>query len=457
MRIYKLMPWAGTLCALALPLAAADDLTLADGVSSLTGTVRSINAEGLVELASPLSPEPLLLRNSGVRKIEFSGAEATPEPPPALVELTNGDLLPVRIEKLDPKVLTVTSPVAGRLEIPRDRLTSVQLGVQLRKVLYTGPRSLKEWTDGEGDGQNWAFRPGGLVADGRATASRMMELPRQFVLRFTLKWPLKKVPNYQVYFADPLKPKGEASDRYYLQFGRAGLEIKREAAKGKRYNTIAQLNRTPNQYPDAEMRVELRVDRDGSRLQLFINGEPEGEFFDPISPVPDGAGISLVCNGSSGTEQEIRDIEVTEFDDSRARHRSEERGDAKTDSLISREDERWGGHLVDIRKTSKGAVFHFKSDFQTEPLEIPEADVSTLFFASGEAAAPPGDPKPPLLLRLLGKGALRVSSCRVSGDTVSAVHPLLGALEFGRDGVVSLERIVPKPEPEPEPEPETEP
>lgn len=447
MRISNTLLRAMLVSGLAQPLA-ADDLTLAGGLSRITGSVRSIDGEGRVELVSPLSPEPLLLKAGSVEKVEFSDGGAVPEPPSALIELTNGDLLPAIIEGLDDRNLTIISPEAGRLEIPRDRLTSVQLGIRQRKVVYSGPRGLNEWAAEKSDAKNWEFKNRSLMAKGPATASLKLDLPRQFILRFTLKWEPKQVPNIQVHFADPLIAKGDPCDRYYLQFGGAGLEIKREASKGKRYNTIVQLNRTPNQYPDHQMQVEIRVNREGSRLQLFLNGEPEGEFDDPIAPVPDGSGIGLVCNGPSGSTQEIRDIEVLEYDDLRARHHSEERGDPKSDSLISRDDDRWGGHLVDIRKTPEGTVFRFKSDFQNDPLEIPEADVSTVFFASKEGV-PDGAEAHPFVLRLRGEGSLRVASCRFTEETVSAVHPLLGPLELRREGVVSLERTNPTPAPEP--------
>ena len=258
------------------------------------------------------------------------------------------------------------------------------------------------------------------------------------------------MPNFQIYFADPLKEKGELCDRYYLQFGGAGLEIKREAAKGKRFSTIIQLNRNPNLYPDQLLQVELRVDRKGSKMQLILNGETEGEFVDPIPAVPDGSGITLVCNPPNGSPQEIRDIEVLEFDELRGRHRAEDRGDPKTDSLISREDDRWGGHLMEIRKTEDGPVFRFKSDFQKDLLEIQAADVSTVFFAAkdSKAAAPPPNP---FVLRLRGDGTLRVTSCLFTEDAVSAIHPLLGELHLRRDGIAAMERTTPKPQTAPEP------
>jgi hypothetical protein len=435
------------LCALTFPLQ-ADDVTLTGGDSHLSGTVRSIDASGLVELVSPLSPEPLFVKGESLDKVEFSGEGPAPGLPPALLELTNGDLLPVTIEGLDERVLSVTSPAAGKLVIPRDRLASAQLGVRRHKVIYAGPKSLDEWTKNWGDPKNWEYKSGTLVAQGPATAARKLDLPRQFILRFSLAWEARQNPNFQVHFADPLKAKGEACDRYYLQFGGAGLEIKREAASGRRYNTIAQLNRTPNQYPDRQLRVEIRVDRVGSRLHLFINGEPEGEYGDPIAPIPDGSGISLVCNASNGSEQTISEIEITEFDDTRARHQAEDRGDPKNDSLISIDDDRWGGSLLDIRKTGQTTIFRFKSDFQDEPLEVPEADVSTVFFAS-KSDAPKAPGEAPFVLHLRGEGHLRVNSCRFSADTVSADHPLLGELQIRRDGVISLVHLHPETKPAP--------
>ena len=57
----------------------------------------------------------------------------------------------------------------------------------------------------------------------------------------------------------------------------------------------------------------------------------------------------------------------------------------------------------------------------------------------------------PFVLRLRGEGSLRVTSCLFTEETVSAVHPLLGPLNFRRDGIVAMERTDPKPKPAPEP------
>ena len=428
----------------------ADDLTLADGNARLSGTVRSIHPDGIVELASPLSPEPLRLRNGSVSKVEFSAKPAAAEPPDAVVELANGDLLPATIEGLDASALTITSPDAGRIKIPRAALSSIQLGVRDHKLVYSGPKNLEEWSGIDGPLKNLAFDDGRLVANGQAAAARKINLPRNFILRFTLAWQARQMPNFQVYFADPLKPRGEPSDRYYVQFGGAGLEIKREASEGKRYNSIALLNRTPNLYPDRELKVELHVNRATSRIRLFLNDEPEGTWEDPIPAIPSGDGIAIVCNASNGNPQDIRNVQVLELDDSRVRHRAEDRGDAAQDSLISREDDRWGGSLTEIRGSDSGPVFVFKSDFQAEPLEIPAAHVSTIFFAKpAGAVANPADA--PHLLRLRDDGGLKVISCHFDGDSVTASHPLLGEIRLVRSGIISLERRKPEPPVKPKP------
>ncbi len=101
---------------------------------------------------------------------------------------------------------------------------------------------------------------------------------------------------------------------------------------------------------------------------------------------------------------------------------------------------------MDLHKTGDGLVFRFKSDFQDAPQEIPEAEVSTVFFAvkdhtSAHAA------EAPFVLRFPGEGSLKVSACRFNGEKVTATHPLLGPLEILRGGILSIERTNPNPKP----------
>lgn len=425
------------LAACAAGHAAADDLTLAGGEGRLSGVVRSISPAGVVELASELSTEPLLLKSGAVEKIDFSNKTSAAETPSTLVELTNRDLLPAVIESLNENQLTVVSPVAGRLEIPRNRAKSLQLGNQRREVIYQGPHSLEEWSDGGGDMKNWIFERDAMVSKGPAVASRKLPLSRQFILRFTVVWQQGVMfPNFQIFFADPLVAKGEPCNRYCLDLDGGRVAIKREAAKGKRHHTIASSNADPQRYPDCRMRMTIMVNRDMARLKLMINGESMGEFADPIADVPDGSGIAFQSTVSS--VQEVRDIEILEYDDSHKRHRSAERGDPAQDRLISREDDRWTGRLIGIRNTKDGAHFVFKTGFSDSPVEIPAADVSTVFL-SGDTSQTTEPKRPTFVLRLPGEGSLGISSWVFTGDSATAVHPVLGPLTFRRSGIQSIE------------------
>ncbi len=419
----------------------ADDLTLA-GQSRLTGTVRSINEAGVVELSSALSPDSVFLKADAVAMVNFRAPEVVPNPPGTLIELSNGDLLPAAIEGLDERNLVALTADAGRLVIPRTALKSIQLGVRQRQIIYTGPRNLEEWSR-HGDGvRGWTFANKSLVASGPGRVSKQFEAPSQFTFKFTLKW--QGSPSFQVYFADPLTPNVDPVDRYYLQFNGAGLEVKRESSQGQHFQTVIIPSVTPEKYPTNEVDVEIRVDRKTSRLDLFLNGEAEGAGVDPVAKPPAGNGVTFVSSAPAGATQEIRGIEVSEFDNTRVRHRSEDRGNPAIDSLISRDDDRWSGHLTRIQGGAEGTVFSFKSDFHEEPLELSEADVSTIFFAKPDQEAAPVPPGP-FVLRLRGEGLLHVSSCTLAGEDVSAQHPLLGMLKINRTGISALERPGAKP------------
>lgn len=422
----------------AVPAASCADEIALSGDARLSGVVRSISAKGVVELASPLAAEPILLKPGAVRRVTFGTPEAAALPG-TLIELANGDLLPATLESLDAAALTVATPEAGRLVIPRGALKSMQLGVRKKEAIYSGPVSAKEWAreDASENHREWRFDHGALVASGPAVGSRKFDTPLQFVLRFTLTW--QGNPNYQVYFADPLEQSGAASDRYLFQFNLSGMEIRRESTTGRRSQTVLLIPRPPDQFPNRKVAVEIRVDRKSSRLHVLLNGEPEGAGVDPVQNPPAGGGIVLMNSAPAGLTQEIGSIELLEFDNSAARHRSERRGDLKADSLISREEDRWSGNLTEIRPGADGAVFVFSTVFQDQPLELPEADVSTVFFARPEdskeaAAAAPGQ-----LLRLPGNGSLHVLDCVLGETGIVATHPLLGRLEIARGGVIAIE------------------
>lgn len=433
------------LLSLLLP-AAADEVTLSDG-SRLSGTVTALDAAGQVLLDSELAFEPFQLRAERIRKVDFAASGKSADLHDTLVTLLNGDSLPGDLLGIDADTLTLATPFAGELRIPRQAVGTVQLGVRPRKVVYRGPGDGSGWSIKNG----WSAESGRFVSDGSGTLSRNFEVPGSFALSFRIAW--RGNPNLQVYFAaDSLETTGKA-DRYYLQFGGSGIELKRQQSNdGHPYLSMASIPGEPSDYPDRDLEVELRVDRKLGLVHLYLDGQYEGRFADPVKTPPSGQGIMFRSNLGGGENQILDAIEVREWDASSDRHRGEERGDETRDVVITRSSDRGTGAILGFSPGPEGGIIRYQGPHHPDPVDLPVAEVSTLFFARPNAA--PGIARPPLVLGLRGRGSLGVSACTFATDAIHAKHPLLGELSLRRDSVARLERPAAPPADEPEPKKE---
>ena len=420
----------------------ADVVTMTSGIERLTGDLRSIEDGGVLELQSGLSPDPLRVRASMVGKVEFATEAVAPEPAPARVELVNGDVIPCRIVGLDKGGLVVESTELGRIHIERRHLEAMQLGVRPDKVLYAASQGMGGWSVDQEDSAAWRFENGAMLAMGQSVATRSVGFPEQFILKFELEWARNAMPAIMVFFADPLVANDERCDRYCLSFQSTGLEVKREAAKNRRFTTVAFVNRMPAQCEGRRLRVELQIDRRDSSLRLLLDGKLEGEFVDPVPSPPSGAGLVLVSQ-ADGVEQKVSGLEVLECDNTPRMHRAESRGDEDGDSLITRRNERWSGVLEEIASSNTGAVLRFRFGFEEKCVEVPLTDVSTVFFSrSPTSKAFTKEPSASYVLSYAGAGLMHISSCRFSNDSAIIQHPLLGSLQMRRNFLRAIERVV---------------
>ena len=430
---------------LAATSAMSADVTMRED-GKLSGEVSEIGPDGVITLLSPVSGKPLLLKGDQVEKVVFSrerSPKADDESAQALpdqrLELTNGDILPVKVSALDDGLLHVESPVLGELAVPRQALSSLQLGIVPEKVIFAGIDGLDGWESAGGD-RSWEGDSGDLTSTGQGIISRDVGLPEKFILSYALSW--QNHANFQLRFCESANAPGE---RYVVEFSGSGLGVFRESASRPRSPIILH-TRGSDRFSDNTLDVEIRMDRARGSMELRLNGQLLGRFTDSQQPVPSGGGVSLQGRGTRESWHRISGLRVLEWDDRGDRHRGEERGDGKDDSLIGRYGERFGGTLDSIRRDGASAVYVFKSDFQKEPLELPEEEVSTVFFRGGgiSRTEETGD----IIVNLRGGGTMRVSSCTLNGDGFDAAHPLLGQLKFDKSGVDSLERIwIPKANP----------
>lgn len=414
----------------AAPQARADSLRLAAEDSRISGEVLEIGADGKVRVRSPLAAESLTLAAGAVRKIDFTAVETeTAAAADAMVELRNGDFIPADVIGLGGSGLEIDSPVIGKRTLSIRNVSSLQLGIRKNPAVYSGPGSLEEWTKAEGCSGRWVFSDGVLAAEEQAVARADLKLPERFIFRFTVSW--KSSPNVRVYFADPLTRAETAADRYFVQFDETGFTLSRETTKDVRYRRIMQLQRFPAQYPARELTVEIHVDRPANLLRVLLNDVNEGEYSDQQGRPPSGGGVTF--HSQAAGRQEFSDLSVSVLDDSRIRHLKEDRGDGRQDSLISRDDDRWSGKLMEITGSGAEQVFRFKSDFQEAPLAVSAKDVSTVFF-QGEKRGDAGA----YAMKLAGGGKLAAEACAFDGRKIRVKHPLLGELAIARGMVEGI-------------------
>ncbi|MES2997429.1 MAG: hypothetical protein V4733_11525 [Verrucomicrobiota bacterium] len=413
----------------------ADEIRLADAGAHLSGQVRAVDADGRVEVVSGLSaaPAPLRLKAGTVRSIRFSTEDHELSHPLVRLELINGDVLQVDLHNLSDDGVEVASPVFGRVVVPRKLVKILQVGTGDNDLIYSGPRSLAEWTVRTKEG-SLEFAGGKLIASGAVSGKADFQLPQRFVLKFTAAW--EDRPNFRVDFAAPDDGSGDPRNGYQFQFNSSGILLQR-ASPENRTTTLTRIPVQQDQFRDQRVQVEIHVDRRASRLRVFLNGELKGECNDRVKSKANGGGLVFETMSQPGRRHEFSGISIKELDDMLQRHRDEERGDSKRDSLISREDDRWSGRLADMRTNAGRRLFSFAVGFRDEVLEIPMADVSTIFFA--EAQTGHGKTNNVCTVKLASGGTLTAESCVIGQDAVTVRHGLLGELTLKRSGLTAIE------------------
>lgn len=420
-------------------LAMADEVRLMNG-GKLTGNVLSIHEGGGIRFESPLAADALLLRGNAVKQVDFKRADSLTSSGNARVELSNQDFLIGTLLSYSRETgVRVQADGIGELDIPVGSMKNIHLNIQSSQVIYDGPDKLANWTMSDRRGsQNWQFNRDRLSVNGTGQIDRMLELPDRYMIRLKLNW--QGQPNFQLSFSDPLKEPGVRVDRYYLQFGRAGLEIKRETTNGRRYPTLGTLNRTPDQFPNREMEIELRVDRAESVIHLAIDGKQEGRFMDYSGNPPAAGGISLVSNASARNQLDITKLTVESWHEKTPGIPIQQHNAASDrDSLMMREGDHFGGVLQSIRPVEDGLLFTMKVDFREQPMEILGEDVAVVSFAT-QRSNPKTTADPEFVMKLSDRGRLSVTQSTFEQGRIHASHPLLGDLNISHDSVSSLER-----------------
>ena len=157
----------------------------------------------------------------------------------------------------------------------------------------------------------------------------------------------------KVYFSSETPAvSGGKHDRYYLQIGAAGIELKRQNSGKNSYHSLIVVNRSPDTFSDGEMKVEIHYDHQQRRLQLYVDGQLEGQASDPFPTPPMGKLVILQSDASNAEAHRVSEIVLRDWNAAGERHRSEDRGDFGEDALINNKGERFGGRLIGSKKSN---------------------------------------------------------------------------------------------------------
>ncbi len=411
-----------------------------NGENKITGELMAIDQDGIVTLNTPHANEPIKLVPDKISRINFGNSPDKSEIPKQSIALINGDLFPAEIVSLDDKILKIKSPSLGELDIPREMIGSLDIGMLSRKAIYTGPKEISEWKNWVDEVSEWKVENGILINERSGAIYRDVKLPENYSVRFKLAW--GKKPNFQFYFGDPMDYSGKSVNRYFLQFGSAGIGIKRESTGKQRYPPIADIKKLPEEFVDNEMWLEVRVNRKAGQIDLYINDRLLGRYDDKNPNLPSGTGIAFKCyDAAENNSLKISDILVSEWDDRGGEPLIEDRGNIKEDAVIGRTGERFSGKMISITDGKAGKVYRFKSMFQENPIDLPDAEVSAVYFAIAQNTNPKEFKGMNLFLQ--GNGKIQVSKCELNDSMIRVTHPLLGDLQLNRTAISHLERATP--------------
>jgi hypothetical protein len=406
------------------------------GDNKITGELVAMDQDGTVTLRTPHANEPIRIISDGIAKIDFGKLTEKYEVPAQNLTLINGDSFPVEILSLDDKVLKIKSPSLGELDVPREIMRSLEIGSFSKKTIYTGPKEISEWRNTVDEVSEWTIQDQILLTNGSGEIYRDMKLPENYSVRFKVSW--IKHPNFRFTFGDPMEYKDKKVNRYYLQFGRAGMEIKRESTGKQPYYPIATIERLPQEFASKEVWIEVRVNRKAGSIDLYINDRLEDRYMDKNPNTPSGTGIAFKAYADNDNQLSVSDIVVSQWDDRGNKQRTEDRGDLKDDSVIGSKGDRSGGRLQSITDGKSGKVYRFKSNFQENPTDLQESEVASVYFASAPNAKL--EPFKGMNLFFQERGNIQVSKCVFNDNIISITHPLLGDLQLNLTAVSRLER-----------------
>lgn len=403
-----------------LSVVSADQITLGNS-GQVQGVIEPSSQEGMIQLRTPLAPEPVRFKADAVSSLQFSGQKQTAKQK-QMICLKNGDTLPAEVSSFADQQLKFVSAWASTHAIDKSHIDSLRFSSVKADTLYEGPQE-KDWELSKG-----ATRTNNAIRfQGWGTASwKAPELPSRYIVR----WDLACAANasFKISLAsDAPMPSASAQDCYTLAVTSMGLQLTRNVkAKGKQIALVNIQKMGNEKKKDGPTSIEIRIDRGNRLLQLIVDGKSiRNNIVDPeeTGAIPTGSNYHFShTSGGDENASTLRKFTVTEWTGNIAEAGQESRVSTTTDTLYDVESNRYSGELTSISSGAEKTLV-FSNPHSPEPIAAPLESAAILYF-KGESTKPQGR----FVIRTSGSGALHVNEFLLENRNVRATHEILGNL-----------------------------
>jgi len=425
---------------LILVSAAHGDTLETDHGDTISGTVESLE-HGTIVFKSPMSPQALQIKASALKHLTFPHTKKSSPYHTEILTLINGDTLPCHVSSLDQNQLSVTTGYAGSLNVDRSKIQALRFGIISEEILFIGNEPPEKWTDMDG---SWTMN-GHQSYEGKGHLAQQLTLPDKVRYQYDLRW--QTTPNFAFRFFAENNSAASKQNTYELIFNSEGLEIRRYPDNTRSALDVVSLSKADIQQGQKQKKsinIDLRADKSEGLISLYLDSKFMGTWHDPVGPT-DGNYIIFNNRSDQKTNCIISNIAITSRIGSiETRFHDKGATAAKNDLLTDSEGDNILGKLIEIQPdgiNKRVVVFkqkHAQDSQAQDSLRIPEHRIGSLLFAKKE------NPALSLgfshVIHLNNGGKLKINKPRITGDQLTATHPILGPLNVSRTSIESLSK-----------------
>jgi hypothetical protein len=277
--------------------------------------------------------------------------------------------------------------------------------------------------------------------EGKGHLAQQLTLPDKVRYQYDLRW--QTTPNFAFRFFAENDSAASKQNTYELIFNSEGLEIRRYPDNTRSALDVASLSTADiqkGQKQKKSINIDLRADKSEGLISLYLDSTFIGTWEDKTVSPTNGNYTIFHNRSDQKTNCVISNITITSRAASiETRFYDKDATSAKNDILTDNEGNNISGNLIEIQSddANKRVVVHQEKHSQ-DLFRVPEHRLSTLLFAKEENQAP--SPRFSHMLHLNNGGKLQINQPEITGEQLTATHPILGPLNVSRTSIESLSK-----------------